>query len=289
MHPVKAAQARIDQLRAELHKHNHCYYVLDAPLISDAEYDVLLRELQRLEFQYPELARDDSPTQRVGAPPLEQFAPAAHAEPMLSLENAMGATELTEFDARLGRFLDSDEPLAYLCEPKFDGLAVELTYEAGRLARGATRGDGRVGEDVTPNLRTVGSVPLVLRGDGAPPVLDVRGEVVMLRSAFERLNRAQEESGLPRFAKPRNAAAGSVRQLDSRVTATRPLEFFAYGVGRPREGVSPTQGELLERLAAWGFRVADGRQRLAGNVGYRVIEANVRQLLNNPGVGASWC
>ncbi len=264
MSPVKAAQVRVAQLRAELHEHNHRYYVLDDPLISDAEYDVLLRELQRLEFQYPELVVPESPTQRVGAPALEQFSKAPHAETMLSLENAMGGEELIEFEARLQRFLDSEEPLPYLCEPKFDGLAVELTYEAGRLVRGATRGDGRVGEDVTPNLRTVGSVPLALQGEGVPPVLDVRGEVVLPLAAFERLNRAQEERGLPRFANPRNAAAGSVRQLDSRVTATRPLEFFAYGVGRSRESVSTTQDGLLKRLAAWGFRVADDRQRLVG-------------------------
>ncbi|HSH69070.1 MAG TPA: NAD-dependent DNA ligase LigA, partial [Deferrisomatales bacterium] len=264
MSPLKAAQVRVEQLRAELREHNHRYYVLDDPLISDAEYDALLRELQRLEFQYPELLVADSPTQRVGAPALEQFAKAPHAEAMLSLENAMGGEELAEFEARLQRFLDSEEPLTYLCEPKFDGLAVELSYEAGRLVRGATRGDGRVGEDVTPNLRTVGSVPLALRGEGVPPVLDVRGEVVLPLAAFERLNRTQEERGLPRFANPRNAAAGSVRQLDSRVTATRPLEFFAYGVGRPRESVSASQDGLLERLAGWGFRVADGRQRVVG-------------------------
>ena len=264
MSTVNHTRDRAAALRAELHRHNHRYYVLDDPIITDAEYDVLLRELQRLEFQFPELIAPDSPTQRVGAAPLARFSAAPHAEPMLSLENAMDAGELRGFEERVQRFLDSVEPLAYLCEPKFDGLAVELTYERGQLVRGGTRGDGRVGEDVTPNLRTVGSVPLVLLGDDVPPVLDVRGEVVIPLAAFERLNRTQEERGLPRFANPRNAAAGSVRQLDSGVTAGRPLEFVAYGVGRMEGGLPPTQGELLDRLAGWGFRVAVDRVRLEG-------------------------
>lgn len=262
--PLEAARMRAAELHAELHEHNHRYYVLDDPLISDAEYDALLRELERLEAEFPELAAADSPTQRVGAAPLKAFAPAVHAEPMLSLENAMDPGELLEFEARVQRGLETDGTLDYLCEPKFDGLAVELTYEAGRLVRGATRGDGRVGEEVTANLRTVRSVPLVLHGLFIPPLLDVRGEVVMLRNAFARLNQAQEEAGLPRFANPRNAAAGAVRQLDSRVTAGRHLDFFAYGVGRV-QGATPTrQGEWLACLADWGFRVASGYRRVAG-------------------------
>jgi DNA ligase (NAD+) len=273
--PVEAARARVEHLRSTLHQHNHRYYVLDDPLISDAEYDALLRELQGLEFRYPELVAPDSPTQRVGAAPQDRFAAAPHAEPMLSLENAMDAGELGAFEDRVLRFLDAPGPLHYLCEPKFDGLAVELTYQAGRLVRGATRGDGRVGEDVTPNLRTVGSVPLVLLGGDVPAQLDVRGEVVMPLAAFARLNRAQEAAGLPRFANPRNAAAGSVRQLDSVVTARRPLAFVAYGVGQMQGGLPPTQGELLDRLAGWGFRVAAERARVEG---IAAVQAHCRRL-----------
>ncbi len=255
---------RAEELRRLLHYHNYRYYVLDAPEIPDEEYDRLFRELQALERQYPELVTPDSPTQRVGAPPLDAFVPAPHAVPMLSLENAMDEAELREFDARVRRFLGTEDPLVYACEPKFDGLAVELTYEDGVLVRGATRGDGFVGEDVTANLRTVRTVPLRLLGDGVPRLVDVRGEVVMPVEAFRRLNREQEEAGLAPFANPRNAAAGSVRQLDSSITARRPLEFFAYGAGR-LEGVAvATHWELMERLAGWGFRVTEHRRRARG-------------------------
>ncbi len=255
---------RAEALRRELHYHNYRYYVLDDPVISDGEYDALLRELQEIERRYPELVTPDSPTQRVGAPPLEAFEPAEHAVPMLSLENAADEAELREFDARVHRFLGTEEPIAYVCEPKFDGLAVELVYERGRLVRGSTRGDGQVGEDVTVNLRTIRTVPLVLLGEGIPSLVDVRGEVVMPVEAFRRLNREQQERGLAPFANPRNAAAGSVRQLDSSITARRPLEFFAYGVGR-LEGVRVgTHWDLLGRLAAWGFRVSEHRRRLTG-------------------------
>ncbi|MHB8764015.1 MAG: NAD-dependent DNA ligase LigA [Deferrisomatales bacterium] len=255
---------RAEALRRELHHHNYRYYVLDAPEVADAEYDERFRELQALEAAHPELRTPDSPTQRVGAPPLAAFAPAEHAVAMLSLENAMGEEELREFDGRVRRGLDAADPVTYVCEPKLDGLAVELTYREGRLVRGATRGDGRVGEEVTANLRTVGSVPLVLRGAGVPEVLDVRGEVVMPIGDFRRLNRAQEERGQPPFANPRNAAAGAVRQLDSGVTAGRRLDFLAYGVGRPQEAWAETHTEALDRLAGWGFKVALERARVVG-------------------------
>ncbi len=255
---------RVEELRRQIHYHNYRYYVLDDPVISDAEYDALLRELQDLETRYPEIVTPDSPTQRVGAPPLEAFEPAEHAVPMLSLENAMDAEELREFDARIHRFLGIEDPIVYACEPKFDGLAVELVYEGGRLVRGSTRGDGLVGEDVTVNLKTIRSIPLVLLGDAVPRLVDVRGEVVMPVEAFRRLNREQEKQGLPPFANPRNAAAGSVRQLDSSITARRPLEFFAYGVGR-LEGVAVgSHWELMGRLGAWGFKVTEHRRRVTG-------------------------
>ena len=255
---------RVEELRRQIHYHNYRYYVLDDPVISDAEYDALLRELQDLEARFPEIVTPDSPTQRVGAPPLEAFEPAEHAVPMLSLENAMDAAELREFDARIHRFLGTGDPIVYACEPKFDGLAVELVYEGGRLVQGSTRGDGLVGEDVTVNLKTIRSIPLVLLGDTVPRLVDVRGEIVMPVEDFRRLNREQEEQGLPPFANPRNAAAGSVRQLDSSITARRPLEFFAYGVGR-LEGVAVgCHWELMERLGAWGFKVTEHRRRVTG-------------------------
>lgn len=258
-------QARAEALRRQIRYHNHRYYVLDAPVIPDGEYDKLFRELERIETERPELVTPESPTQRVGAPPQDAFAAAPHAVPMLSLENAADETELREFDGRLRRLLISDAPVDYTCEPKLDGLAVELVYERGRLVQGATRGDGQVGEDVTANLRTIQTVPLVLLGDDVPSVVDVRGEVVMLLADFQRLNREQEERGEPPFANPRNAAAGAVRQLDSGVTARRKLHFFAYGVGRLEgTGGAPSHWERLERLIRWGFRVSEDRRRVSG-------------------------
>jgi DNA ligase (NAD+) len=268
---------RAEALRRELNFHNHRYYVLDAPLISDGEYDALLRELQELEGRFPALRTPDSPTQRVGAPPLDAFERAEHVRPMLSLDNAMDEGELREFDGRVRRALGEDVPLRYTCEPKFDGLAVELVYRDGRLSRGATRGDGMVGEDVTANLRTVRSIPLQLFGKSVPQALDVRGEVVMPLEEFRRLNREQEARGLAPFANPRNAAAGAVRQLDSAITARRKLDFFAYGVGgRDGLGVVSHTG-LLETLAGWGFKVSGERLLVEGvedAVGFcREIEA----------------
>lgn len=255
----EALRRRAEELRRELDYHNHRYYVLDAPVITDAEYDSLLRELVGLEAAHPGLRGPDSPTQRVGAPPLEAFRRVEHLRPMLSLDNAMDESGLREFDDRVRRLLGTEGPVVYACEPKFDGLAVELVYEGGRLVRGATRGDGREGEDVTANLRTVRSIPLRLQGEAPPGAVDVRGEVVMRLEDFRRLNQDQLEKGETPFANPRNAAAGAVRQLDSGVTARRRLEFFAYGVGLWEAAGMRTQSELLERLGEWGFRVSRER------------------------------
>ncbi len=266
MNPEEA-RSRMEALRATILHHNRRYYQLDAPEISDAEYDGLMRELQTLEVQFPALADADSPTRRVGAPPLEKFAPVAHLIPMLSLANAFSDEEIREFDRRCRRFLGSEEPIHYILEPKLDGLAVNLLYEQGSLAVGSTRGDGAVGEDVTLNLRTIPAIPLAIPrqaddapGDktGIPPVperLEVRGEVCMERKAFLNLNRRREEEGNAPFANPRNAAAGSLRQLDSRITAKRPLTMFCYAIGAAEGSSFRTHDEVLRALAAWGFTV----------------------------------
>ena len=260
-----SASERASRLRAEIGEHDYRYYALDAPLISDAEYDLLFRELQALEAEHPELLRSDSPTQRVGAAPLAGFAAVAHATPMLSLSNAFSDDEVAAFDRRVREGLAAESDVIYVAEPKFDGLAVSLTYEQGVLLRGATRGDGSTGEDVTANLRTLRSIPLHLHGSGWPPLLEVRGEVLMWRRDFERMNEQQRQKGEKEFVNPRNAAAGSLRQLDPRITATRPLRFVAYGVAAVAAGALPaTHFELLDRLAAWGFAVAAERRRVSG-------------------------
>ncbi|MEN8182788.1 MAG: NAD-dependent DNA ligase LigA [Myxococcota bacterium] len=246
----------------ELGRHLRLYHVEDAPEISDAAYDELFRELLDLERAHPELRRDDSPSQRIGAPPAEGFAPVRHDVPMLSLDNAMSRDELVGFDERVRRVLASDEPIEYLGEAKLDGAAIELVYREGQLEVGSTRGDGRVGEDVTANLRQVLSIPLRL-SPGARPVperLSVRGEVVLPIRAFERLNRQREGRGLEPFANPRNAAAGSLRQLhDIDVARLRSLAFYAYAVARAPAGVT-TQLETLELLGSWGLPVNPERQ-----------------------------
>jgi DNA ligase (NAD+) len=226
---AETPQVRAARLREDIEQHNHRYYVLDDPLITDAEYDRLFRELQAIESEHPELRTPDSPTQRVGAAPAAEFMPATHRQPMLSLNNAFDDAELEAFDRRIREALEVDT-VDYAVEPKFDGLAISLVYENGVFTCGATRGDGYTGEDVTANLRTVRSIPLQLPA-GAPKTLEVRGEVLMLRADFESLNRRQQELGNKLFANPRNAAAGSLRQLDSRITAGRKLTFYAYGVG----------------------------------------------------------
>jgi DNA ligase (NAD+) len=238
----------------ELHRHNYLYYVLDRPEISDAEYDRMLRDLLELEKEFPELATADSPSQRVGAPPLEKFPSHRHSVPMLSLENAFDEDEIREFDARTKRFLSTSVEIDYVCEMKLDGVAVELVYRDGRLAVGSTRGDGTVGEQVTENLKTIRTIPLVLQ-QPCPNLLEVRGEVYMDLKDFQAFNREREEEGEPTFANPRNATAGSLRQLNSKVTARRPLKIFCYGVGNVEGEPPATHLEMLQRLRHWGLRV----------------------------------
>ncbi len=249
-------QARVEELRALIRNYDYHYYVLDQPLVSDAEYDRLFRELKDLENQYPELVTPDSPTQRLGGVPATTFRPVPHAVPMLSLDNCFTSEELVEWDARVRRLL-SVSSVEYVCEPKLDGLSVELVYEQGFLTLGSTRGDGSTGEDVTANLRTIKQVPLRLFpvNGVVPALLEVRGEVYMERAAFQGLNRERERAGQPLFANPRNAAAGSLRQLDPRITAGRPLKFFAYHVGRVEGLELSTQVQLLTTLSQLGLPV----------------------------------
>ncbi len=244
-----------ERLRREIEQHNHRYYVLDDPVVSDAEYDALFRRLEALEAAHPELRTPDSPTQRVGAQPLEKFATARHRHPMLSLANVTTREELAEFDARVRKFLNLDA-IEYVGEPKIDGVAVELVYEDGSLQVGSTRGDGTVGEDVTQNIRTIRSVPLRLRWEhGRPPaLLEVRGEVFLPLAPFRRLNREREEAGQPPFANPRNSAAGSLKQLDPAITAARPLAFVCHGVGEITGAHFTTHWETLQALAAAGLK-----------------------------------
>lgn len=259
---IHVAAERARALRDELQKHNIAYYVHDAPTISDAEYDALMRELQALETRFPELVSPDSPTQRVGAEPLSAFGQVTHRRPMLSLANAFSAEDLRAFDARAKRALgmDAGERIAYICELKLDGLAVSLTYENGVFVQGATRGDGTTGEDITQNLRTIKSLPLRLRGDSLPALIEVRGEVFLTHAEFARINQQREESGEPTFANPRNAAAGSLRQLDPRITAGRRLQIFLYGIGETRGYRPETQAGLLDQYRAWGLPTNPYRQ-----------------------------
>ena len=262
-----STQQRIAALRAELGTHNTAYYINDAPTITDTEYDALFRELVQLETQHPELLTPDSPTQRVGGAPLPQFEKVRHAVPMLSLANAFSTGEVQAFDTRvreglglgLNAGLDSSGEIEYVVEVKFDGLAINLRYEQGVLVQAATRGDGETGEDVTANVRTIRSIPLRLQGDEYPEVLEVRGEVLMKRADFERLNQAQMDKGEKLFANPRNAAAGGLRQLDSRITASRKLSFFAYGIGEVVDAAqvfSQTNfARIAEQLRGYGFPV----------------------------------
>ena len=255
---------RARQLREEIERHNHAYYVLDAPTIADAEYDRLFRQLQELERDYPQLRTPDSPTQRVGAAPQAAFAQRRHRVPMLSLNNAFDDEEVAAFDRRCREGLQL-ETVVYACEPKLDGLAISLVYENGLFAYGATRGDGQSGEDVSENLRTVRNIPLRLLGATPPTRLEVRGEVLLYRRDFERLNQRQREQGGREFINPRNAAAGSLRQLDPRISASRPLRFLAYALGE-LEGLAlpASHGELMARLAEWGLPLAAERATVSG-------------------------
>ncbi len=256
---------RIDLLRRQINHHNYLYYVLDSPEISDEEYDALLRELKHLEEQYPQLVTPDSPTQRVGASPARGFSAIPHTVPMLSLDDAFSESEVEEFDRRVRKQLGVSE-VEYVAEPKMDGLAVELVYEDGILVRGSTRGDGYVGEDVTLNLRTVSSIPLRLLDDrlSIPHLLEVRGEVFMNKKGFELLNMDRKSKGQPLFANPRNAAAGSLRQLDPVVTASRPLDIFFYGTGVVDGYSFTTHWEILESLKHWGLKVNPLTKKLHG-------------------------
>lgn len=253
----ETAGKRAAQLRELLNLHSYRYYVLDDPEISDAEYDRLFRELQDMERDFPELVTPDSPTQRVGAPPLESFATVQHAVPMLSLDNAFGESDVREFDARLKRLLDLSDDIEYVVEPKIDGTAVELVYENGVFVQGSTRGDGFVGEDITLNLRTIKSIPMKLIATDvpAPTRLDIRGEVYYTISGFIRLNKEREEKGEPLYANPRNTAAGSLRQLDSRITAVRPLDIFIHSMGQAVGYSFKTHHEALETYRKWGFKI----------------------------------
>jgi DNA ligase (NAD+) len=249
---------RIEDLRKTLHRHNFQYYVLDDPEISDAEYDRFMQELKGLEETYPQLISPDSPTARVGAPALEKFDTVAHSIPMLSLDNGFNDEDILEFDRRVKRNLATQNEIIYTAEPKMDGVAVELIYENGKLAAASTRGDGVTGELITSNVKTIQTVPLVMQADSLPVVptrLEIRGEVFIGLEAFKKLNQERVEQQLPPFANPRNAAAGSLRQLDSRITAARPLEIFFYGIGVVENIEFESHGELLGSLKKWGFRI----------------------------------
>ena len=263
MQAPKDVIERVEQLREQIDHHNYQYYVLDSPEVPDAEYDRLLRELQQLESEFPALVSPDSPSQRVGASPLKAFASVRHEVPMLSLDNAFSDQDLRAFDKRARDRLKTSDAMEYVCEPKYDGIATSLLYEQGRLVRGATRGDGSVGENITQNVRTLGSVPLKLRGDPAthPARVEVRGEIYMSKSGFEKLNEEARQQGEKGFVNPRNAAAGSLRQLDPSITARRPLVLCAYGVGIVEGGELPERhSDLLNQLAQWGFRTSPETQ-----------------------------
>ncbi|MDJ0906978.1 MAG: NAD-dependent DNA ligase LigA [Woeseiaceae bacterium] len=263
-----AARREIKSLREQIRYHNYRYHALDDPEIPDAEYDRMMRRLQALEREHPELITDDSPTQRVGDAPVETFGTVQHEVPMLSLDNAFGEEELRDFHRRVADRLELEleaDELSYAAEPKLDGAAVSLLYEDGRLVRGATRGDGTTGEDITHNVRTIEAIPLRLIGSGYPATLEVRGEVFMPKAGFEAYNEKAAAAGEKTFVNPRNAAAGSLRQLDPQLTAARPLDMYAYSVGRIDGGDLPqTHSEVLERLQNWGLKVCPERRVVSG-------------------------
>ncbi|HET7773179.1 MAG TPA: NAD-dependent DNA ligase LigA, partial [Burkholderiaceae bacterium] len=278
------AAARALALRTELQRYAHAYYVLDAPLVPDAEYDRLYHELEALEQRFPELRTPDSPTQRVLGAVLDGFATVRHAVPMLSIrtETDTTAAGAQAFDARVRKELglaDDSGPVAYAVELKFDGLAINLRYEQGVLVQAATRGDGEVGEDVTQNIRTIGQIPLRLMGE-APAVLEVRGEVYIRRDDFEAMNERQRAAGEKTFVNPRNAAAGAVRQLDSRIAAQRPLSFFAYGLGEVRgwslvDQAEATHSQVIDALAVFGLPVNANRDVVQGAEGLTQFHARI--------------
>lgn len=253
---MAAEQKRYQQLKDELNKHAYQYYVLDEPLVTDSEYDRLLRELQAIEDKHPDWITEDSPSQRVGGEPLKAFSQVQHELPMLSLDNAFSDEELIAFDQRLKDRLKNNDDIEYSCEPKLDGIAVSLQYRNGVLVRGATRGDGQKGEDITANVRTVGSIPLKLRGKAYPDLLEVRGEIYMTKAGFDKMNAEARKKGDKIFVNPRNAAAGSLRVLDSKITAQRPLEMCCYGVGLVERGSLPRKhSDIIQQLGEWGLRI----------------------------------
>ncbi|BFM07488.1 NAD-dependent DNA ligase LigA [Halioxenophilus aromaticivorans] len=251
-----AIAQRVEMLRTTLDQYSYQYYVMDDPSVPDAQYDKLFQELKQLEQDHPEFVSPESPTQRVGAAPLSAFDSVQHRMPMLSLDNAFSDQDLLDFDRRIKERLKIDDTVEYACEPKLDGIAVSLMYEHGILIRGATRGDGQTGEDITQNVRTIKSIPLKLRGEAIPELLEVRGEIYMLKQGFDAINEQARAEGGKVFVNPRNAAAGSLRVLDSNITATRPLEMCAYSVGVVEGGTLPnTHTRVLEQLNQWGFRI----------------------------------
>ncbi|MCF6281576.1 MAG: NAD-dependent DNA ligase LigA [Candidatus Polarisedimenticolaceae bacterium] len=265
MMPSAESQAEAESLRKEIEYHNRRYYALDDPEITDIAYDQLLRQLQALEAQYPELLTPDSPTQRVGAKPLDAFAEVVHPVPMLSLDNAFDQQEFANFDRRVRERLELTDEVSYIVEPKLDGLAISLLYEEGQLVRGATRGDGNVGEDVTQNIRTIPTIPLCLTGSGWPKRLEVRGEIYMPKAGFNRLNERARQRGEKSFANPRNAAAGSLRQLDSKIAAGRPLAIYCYGFGLVEGGrLGKSHSESMALLEGWGLRISPELEKVSG-------------------------
>lgn len=258
----------VEKLRQKINEHNYRYYVLDDPIITDAEYDVLYKKLKEIEAEHPELIRPDSPTQRVGAKPLKEFAEVKHIIPMLSLDNAFSEEDVAAFDQRIKDRLKVHHDIEYACEPKLDGLAVTIIYKNGVLVKAATRGDGETGEDITENIRTIAMIPLHLRGDDFPAILEVRGEVYMPKKGFLELNTRAEKRGEKIFVNPRNAAAGSLRQLDSRITAARPLEIFCYGMGIVEGKEMPdTHSGILDLLKKWGLRINSDSRVVKGVAG----------------------
>jgi DNA ligase (NAD+) len=274
---------RVQKLRDAINLHNYHYYVLDEPRIPDVEYDKLFRELLEVEARFPSLIIPESPSQRVGAAPADGFSEVLHAVPMLSLDNAFSDSEVHDFDRRVCERLGIEGPVSYSAEPKLDGAAISVLYEGGKLTRAATRGDGSSGEDVTHNVRTIASVPLQLRGEDIPEVLEVRGEVFMPKAGFEALNRKARKADEKVFVNPRNAAAGSLRQLDPQVTAGRPLDMFTYGIGQLTGGrVMPTHADLMASLREWGLRVCPETRVVEGAKGcidYYLTIAEVRDAL----------
>lgn len=263
-----AVRKQVEALREQIRRHDRLYYVLDAPELPDAEYDRLFRELQSLEERFPDLVTADSPTRRVGGEPLPEFVQVEHRVPMLSLDNAFSADDVATFDKRIRERLESDAEVSYAVEPKLDGMAISLLYERGEFVRAATRGDGRTGEDVTHNVRTIRAVPLALQGDDFPEELEVRGEVFMPLAGFAALNENARAAGEKTFANPRNAAAGSLRQLDPRVAARRPLTLFVYGVGHVAGGDLPeTHSATLAKFAEWGLPVCPQNDVVQGAQG----------------------